>query len=549
MPSPLGLAQGRDVASPAFVRRASATLWPMPPAVLPLPSRSGPEGPPQPYGAEPRIGTSAPATGPGWVRAQDRALLYGPFPAGGLARGISDGVLLLSPSAQVRDQTLTRARQAGARVVRIPVDWRGIVEAVPGAGSDLADPGSGVYRFGTLDAVVRGAVEKGLIPLLVIFDAPSFAEAPARWRYAYKGSWDPDPARLQTFAAAVARRYDGSFPDPQRRGATLPRVRLFQAWNEPNLPEYLEPQWIVRARHWVAFSATMYRGMLDAVYAGVKSVAASDIVVSAGIAPNGDPAGVGRTAPVPFLRALLCLPEAHVSCPEPACFDVLAFHPLSVGDPDLAAPSALDVSISDAAKVTALLERAERLHTILPAGRKPVWVTELNWESDPPARGGVPGRLQAAWVSRALHRLWVAGVTLADWQLLVDPYPALALPRPGGGVRMISRPAGLYAPGPGGGLDDARPKPFLRGFALPFDPLRLSRRRVRLWGLAAPGEAIRVQRRTAAGGWLTIARLHTGAHGVLNAPIALAGRITLRLRAGSLTGAPAVVQALPGAGL
>lgn len=459
-------------------------------------------------------------------------------------------MLFLSPSAEVRDEALTHARRAGASIVRIPVDWRSIVEATPAPGSDLIDPASGAYSFGTLDAAVQSVVADGFTPLLVIFDAPTFAEAPERWRYAYRGSWDPDPQALQTFATAVARRYDGSFPDPQSPGAALPRVKLFQAWNEPNLPEYLEPQWIVRRGRWVAFSATMYRAMLDAVYAGVKSVASADVVVSAGVAPNGDPAGVGRTTPVQFLRAMLCLPEAHVSCPQPARFDVLAFHPLSVGDPDLAAASSLEVSISDAAKVMALLARAEQRHTILPAGPKSVWVTELNWESDPPARNGVPGRLQARWVSRALHRLWVAGVTLVDWQLLVDPYPALPLREPNGAVVMISRPAGLYAPGPGGEVAEAQPKPFLRGFALPFDPLRVDRRRVRLWALAArPGEPISLQRRTGAGTWRTIASLHADGHAILNVLTGLRGRVTLRLRAASLTSAPVGVPGRPGAEL
>ena len=154
---------------------------------------------------------------------------------------------------------------------------------------------------------------------------------------------------------------------------------------------------------------------------------------------------------------------------------MLAFHPLSVGDPDLPAASSLDVSISDAAKITGLLQQAERVGTALPAGAKPVWVTELNWESAPQAPGGVPDRLQAPWISRALHRLWVAGVGLVDWQFLVDPYPAERASTPTGGIVEYQRPAGLYSAGAGGNPEIALPKPFLRGFTFPFDPLRVDR--------------------------------------------------------------------------
>jgi hypothetical protein len=386
-------------------------------------------------------------------------------------------------------------------------------------------------------------VAAGLTPLLVVSHAPAFAEAPHRWPYAFPGSWAPSPAPLEEFAAALARRYDGSFPDPRAPGRMLPRVRLLQAWNEPNLARYLEPQWVVAGGRWSAFSPLLYRQLLNAFYAGVKSVQPADVVVAAGVAPNGDPAGVGRMAPVTFLAETLCLAPGSVGCADPPHFDVLAFHPLSVGDPDSPAPSSLDVSIADAAKLTGLLAEARRLHTALPAGVKPVWVTELNWESSPPAPGGVPAHLQAQWISRALHRLWIAGVGLVDWQFLVDPYPAVRADISTGGTVEYQRPAGLYSPGPGGDFAAAQPKPFLLGFTLPFDPLRVDRRHVRVWALLMhPGQAVALQRQTRSGGaWRTVARLRVGGDDVLNALVSLAGAARLRLQSGSLLSAPASV--------
>jgi len=453
---------------------------------------------------------------------------------------------MLQEDAGARALAVRRMREAGAAVVRIPVDWRDTVLPVPAPGFQPENPGDPSYLFSRVDAAVRSAAAAGLEPLLVVSHAPAFAEAPDRWPYAFLGSWAPSPEALRAFAAALARRYDGSFPDPLQPGRTLPRVRLLQAWNEPNLARYLEPQWVARDGRWSAFSPLLYRQMLNAFYAGVKAAVPSDVVVAAGVAPNGERAGVGRMAPVTFLRSLLCVDAAgqRTGCADRAHLDVLDFHPLSVDSPDRAARSALDVSISDAAKITGLLARAERLGTVLPAGRRPVWVTELNWESAPQARGGVPPSLQAAWISRALHRLWVAGVSLVAWQFLLDPFPNLTSATATGGIFEYQRPAGLYAPGPTGGLQGARPKAFLTGFALPFDPLRVNRRQIRVWALlGGPGARALLVRRLRSGAWSPLAVLRAGGNGVLNVLLTVRGSQQLRLRSAGLTSATAALSA------
>jgi hypothetical protein len=530
--------------SPKGLLRTGALLstvaWLQPPMVLPLPSRTGADGPPRPFGVEPPSGRPPSHTERSLQRAQNHALLYGPFPRGGLARGVSDGALMLSQDAGVRALTMGRIQALGGSVARIPVNWRNAVEATPPASFKARDPASPVYRFSQIDAAVLSATAAGLEPLLVVSHAPAFAEAPDRWPFAYLGSWAPSPAALGDFAAALARRYDGSFPDPLHAGAVLPRVRLLQAWNEPNLARYLEPQWVASGGRWSAFSPRLYRQLLNGFYAGVKSVEPSDTVIAAGVAPEGEPAGVGAMAPVSFLEGLLCLRAAsRASCPQRPHLDVLAFHPLSVFDPDIPAASKLDVAVSDMAKITGLLARAERLHTVLPSGPRPVWATELNWASSPPTSKGVPGRLQAAWVSRALHRLWAAGVSGVDWQFLIDPFGGVPLASPNGSLSLYPRPAGLYAPGPGGDPASARPKPFLQGFTLPFDSLRASRREVRVWALLMHGrQPTLLQRQGRSGQWQTIARLHADRYGVLNRLLRLSGSARLRLRAGRLSSTP-----------
>ncbi|MGA7705414.1 MAG: hypothetical protein WB998_11020 [Solirubrobacteraceae bacterium] len=509
----------------------SAIAWLQPPAVLPLPSRTGADGPPRPYGAEPPAGREPARTPPSFVWAQNHALLHGPFPGGGLTRGVSDGVPMLSEDPTVRALTMSRIKAIGGSIARIPVDWRNTVEAAPPSSFQASDPASPSYRFARLDAAVRSAVAASLQPLLVVSHAPTFAEAPGRWPYAYSGSWAPSPLAFQQFAMALARRYSGAFPDPFDPGAALPRVRLLQAWNEPNLARYLEPQWVANGRHWTAFSPLLYRQLLNGFYTGVKAVEPSDTVIAAGIAPEGEPDGVGAMAPVTFLGGLFCLGAAQAGCREKPHLDVLAFHPLSVFDPDVPAVSSLDAAVSDISKITGVLRRAERLHTVLPAGHRPVWVTELNWESAPQSATGVPPALQAAWVSRALHRLWVAGVSLVDWQFLVDPFGGTLLASPDGSLSPYPRPAGLYSAGPGGNVALAQPKSFLQGFSLPFDPLRVNRRLVRVWALlGSPRETAALQRQGAAGHWHTIARLRADDHGILNVLLSLTGSARLRLR-------------------
>lgn len=511
--------------------------------MLPIPSANGPEGPPRPYGAEPAPGPPPARTSRRWVGEQDHALLYGPFPRGGLERGVSDSTLTLSPDAEVRDLALARIKATGAQVVRVPVEWRYILTAGAPPGNEATNPASPAYDFTSVDGAVRDAEADGLTPLLVITRAPPSAEAPGRWPYAYPGSWAPDPTAFAQFATAVARRYSGTFPDPLAPGRALPRVRLFEAWNEPNLARYLGPQWIAQGGGWTAFSPLVYRQLVNAFYAAVKAVEPSDVVIAGGLAPNGEPAGLGRMTPVRFLRAFLCLEGTRASCPDPPHFDVLSFHPLSFEDPDNPAASSQDVAISDIGKVTTLLARAERAGTALPRRHKPLWVTELNWESAPQSPTGVPGPLQARWISRALHRLWIAGVQLAVWQFLVDPYPGVLLATPTGGWELVSRPAGLYSAGVGGDFATAQPKPFLLGFTFPFDPLRVNAGEVRVWALLAdPHEPALLQQRQAPGGaWRTVALVRADDAGVVNRLVALRGGAALRLVGGGLVSAVAGV--------
>ena len=183
--------------------------------------------------------------------------------------------------------------------------------------------------------------------LLTISTAPGWAEGAKRPDWAPRGSWRPDPAAYADFVEAVARRYDGSHG--------LPRVRNFQAWNEPNLNTYLSPQWTGPAKHRKPASPGWYRRMLTAAAARIQAVHRDNTVVAAGTAPYGDPPSANnRMTPVRFTRELLCLRGAELrrfACGKRPKFDAIAHHPYATGRRPPGRPKE-NVSIPDLHKLT-----------------------------------------------------------------------------------------------------------------------------------------------------------------------------------------------------
>ena len=355
-------------------------------------------------------------------------LAEAPLPQDSPIRGISDGsALVLDGSRVLAAATIARARASGARIVRVPMSWRAVERL--GAPTEPANPGDPAYDFAIWDDLVRRIVRAGLEPLITVYEAPERPEASPRWRFAAPGTWAPDPAAFGRFAAAVATRYSGHYPDPLSPSHALPHVRWWQAWNEPNLPRLLQPQWVVRNGRWHTYAPQRYRAMLNAFWEAIKGVDRHDKVLTAGAGPIGEPRdGEGRMAPVRFWQALLCLgsaPHLRVErCPDPAHFDLLAHHPLSIGDPTVRSVGPLDVAIADLDRVSRLLRSAQRHGLVRPRAGQRLAVTELNWDSRPPDPRGVSGDLAARYVAAAFFLLWRQGAALVLWQLMRDPVPA-----------------------------------------------------------------------------------------------------------------------------
>ncbi|HWF51448.1 MAG TPA: hypothetical protein VG294_12485 [Solirubrobacteraceae bacterium] len=385
---------------------------------------------------------------------------------------------------------LQRAAGAGAQIVRLDAGW-----PAARAPADPSNPTDPAYDFTTLDSSVRNAAADGLTPLLSFTSAPAWAQGPHRPASAPPGSWLPDPGAIEAYGRALAERYNGQFRDPLGSGSVLPKVTLFQLWNEPNLPQYLSPQWQKVSGHWVAVAPNHYRLMLNAFYAGVKAVQPGATVVTAGTAPFGDFGHGQRMMPVLFWSQVLR---------QPTSFDVLAHQPYSVGPPSTRALNANDVSIPDIGKLTTLLRRAERRGDALPRGlHHPVWVTETGYNTKPPNPGGIAVATAARWLEQTVYLLWSQGVSVVTQYLIRDEPPIPSYDQ--------SSQSGVYY------LDGA-PKPSLTAFRFPLVGHRATTGHVRAWLRAPVAGRLSVFARRS-GRWTAVTTVSVKQDEILDLPV------------------------------
>jgi hypothetical protein len=443
-------------------------------------------------------------------------------PAAHAARGFETGIYepdfgISNVAAQT--QAFDATAQARAGFALIYLNWRSIAPTTRPAGFDPANPADPAYKFASTDAAVRDAVERGMRVVLAFVNAPSWAEGPNRPPIATTptGTWQPIPSEVGAFARALAIRYSGNFMG-------LPAVRYWQLWAEPNLGVNLQPQFIGTTP--VGFN--VYRPMLDAFYASLKAVSPQNVVIPGGTAPYGGltPARgltYQRMQPLTFWRGLLCQQvskkkkkkkgkkrgrRATSSAAIPGCtpprFDVAAHHPINVGAPTRRALNPNDASTPDIGKLRRVLRAGG-------AGSKPIWATEIWWNSNPPARG-VPLKTQARYLSQSFYILWKQGVQAAFWFQVHDQQPNGRDPIP---------TCGLF-------FRDYQAKPALQAFRFPFAVERLSRSKVRVWGIAPGAGPVSISGR---GGRLKT--LAAGANRVFVGVLRLRGKARLRATQGS----------------
>jgi hypothetical protein len=451
-----------------------------------------------------------------WLTIAGLALAFvsgGAHAAHPLRTGFVDPTAFSGPNAA---KSVVRARAAGASIVRLLLGWSGVASEPPAAPRDPADP---AYRWGSFDREVVDAVRGGLTPLVYIAVAPQWARGTA---VGLPGTW-PAPGKLAQFAAAAAQRYSGHFT-PNGDSVPLPRVRFWEAWNEPNAGSELAPQRVGGA----PVSPPQYRRMVNAFTGAIHGAAPGDLVVAGALAPfEHDSKDIQVVAPMRFMSDVLCVSVVaphRRTCSQQTHFDIWGHNPYSNGGPDWHASNPLDASIGDLAEMREILVAAKREGSIVSSRPPQFWVTEFAWDTNPPDPMGVPSALHARWVAEALYRMWHAGVSAVVWfKLRDDP------------LRLSPYQSGFYTVG-------GQHKHSLEAFRFPFVAFRVPGG-VSVWGRTPSGtNSVVLVQRQASGGWVTLARLHASGNGIfsslLRVPAAATDSLRARLAPGSESSIP-----------
>ncbi|HEU4942806.1 MAG TPA: hypothetical protein VFT18_06040, partial [Gaiellaceae bacterium] len=160
------------------------------------------------------------------------------------------------------DWAFTQLRSLRAGIVRLTIDWSRVAKRRPRRPADPADP---AYDWTGVDHVVSQAALHKVRVLATVYGTP-------RWAGRAKNRLPRRTVDLRLFAFAAAKRYSGTYRvkptenEPQR---LLPAVRHWLAWNEPNNPVFLRPQWKRFRGSWRPQSAFDYAKICSAVWAGV----------------------------------------------------------------------------------------------------------------------------------------------------------------------------------------------------------------------------------------------------------------------------------------
>src|SRR5581483_11745509 len=151
--------------------------------------------------------------------------------------GVFDDVEALQHPAA----TFAVLKKLHVQVVRMTLNWSDVAPrrpASPGGSADRA------YDWRPYDVAVQTAARYGIKPLFTIWGTPAWANAGKAPNYA--------PTHMQSlfnFAYAAASRYSGQYV--RSNGKELAGVHMWLAWNEPNTPVGLAPQFVRENGKWV----------------------------------------------------------------------------------------------------------------------------------------------------------------------------------------------------------------------------------------------------------------------------------------------------------
>jgi hypothetical protein len=289
------------------------------------------------------------------------------------------------------DTAFPEFQQIHAQIIRVQLRWGGPGGVAIRRPTTPGDPSDPAYNWVIYDRAVRRAATAGVKLIFSIWGTPRWENGGAGYNVAPRSAVD-----LQQFAVAAANRYSGSYAPPN--APVLPAVKYWLAWNEPNNPVFLKPQFKREGKTWTYKAAQDYAKICEAVYSGVHATMLRDEKVGCGVtAPRGNNAPTSArpsTSPLAFLRAVKKAGLKH--------FDAWAHHPYYGSK--LETPTTPPRNINGGAptsvtlgNINTLIAEVTRLY-----GNKRIWITEYGYQTNPPDEFfGVSWAKQAAYLTQS----------------------------------------------------------------------------------------------------------------------------------------------------
>ena len=291
-------------------------------------------------------------------------------------------------------------KSLNVQVLRVNLYWGGTPWAVAAKKpADATDPGDPAYSWGLYDRLVKYASDNNIRVVFSILFTPGWANGGAARTVA-----PTDAKDLQNFAYAAAERYSGLWIPPTWQqnpslgiGSTpLPKVSMWTAWNEPNNPIWLSPQYKRVNGKWRVESAYQYAKICNAVYDGIHSPYLGPLAgeqVACGVTgPKGNDVPTGSRSSVDPLSFLTAAKSFGMKT-----FDVYAHHPYAAKGTESPTfvPTGKDKRRVQLGNLRLLTSLVTKLY-----GPKQFWITEYGYQTNPPDNKTGFG---ISWAKQALY--------------------------------------------------------------------------------------------------------------------------------------------------
>jgi hypothetical protein len=417
-----------------------------------------------------------------------------------------DDDLLVYRDDSTAARALTQMKSLGVDTVRVTVLWKTVAENTRFTKSEISklkgklktaaqkqtkrfkavNPSTYPIRnWDRYDNLLKSAADRGIrVYFNVTGPGPAWAmtKPPAKYS-SLRNTWKPKPAAFKQFVQAVGRRYDGTYRDENGSRGTLPRVKFWSLWNEPNQAGWLSPQWERRGGSIVPASPALYRKLHQYGYKGLLATghrADTDIILMGETAPNGSDARSAKAPMRPgfFLREVACIqpngtPYTGAAAAARDCGDFAARGPLIANGyahhpytknvpPTVTDPNPDTLTMANISSLGTLLDDlSAKTNGAIPRGLS-LFMTEFGFETNPPDPfSGVPLADQAKFNTIGEWQAWQNPRIASQAQFLLrDVAPVRSHPKTSKAY-WFTYQSGLYT------LSGAA-KPAAAAYALPF---------------------------------------------------------------------------------